>query len=948
MPKLRSLQKQWEELVSRRCKQPLVRLLVALAHWSATHPTLTIVGTILLSLCLVSIGLWTNFRIETDGDILWTPVDSNPVRHGNWIRRTSDSGFAPPSRTFNILVHAHNASVLTLERADCVFEAVERLQNMAHYQTVCGSANGDDKTAPCSITSVTTFWDHNRTAFLETVQSDDHVKTAFSKLTYPNQEPVNRFAILGHAHPSLAPQHTHQNRSGTLHDDHPEKMDTLEYASSYLVAVHLPSDRTLVADLEQTGTNVLLQELQKKWIRTASTCRIEVNTARSFDDELERGLAEDTIYMVFAFLIMGTFCSFYLGQCHCVQSQSMLGLGAIVTIIMSLMTGYGLLFIIGVPFSSITQIFPYVMVGIGLDDTFIITGAFGRTDPSLDVVDRIVLVIEEVGVSITVSTLTTVVAFFLGCTASLPGIYWFCYYAAPTVLIDFLYQITFFVAILVYDDRRIKANRYDCLVCFKSKTQSGQDEETRNETANVGNIVDGDVADMCETSNEVDVDDCSVERPGVQPPAERDNLNDSAQNSYTHQFMDKYSDLLLKPLSKVCVLVFFSGLAAIGIYGALQQRQEMDFRDLTPVDSFVRTFFDAAYTYASARNTGYLQAYAYFRNVDFASRDIQEQMEDYVNDIVGIPFISNQPDYFWLRDFNDFVAGNETLASMEFVDQVDVFLGTEPFDKIYRNDIVRDKNGVMTASRCSVVFDKSSLFDVQVQIDSIQTQRKVTEAQPINNGKSDWHFFMMGQLFYGWELYSVIIVEILNTVVFGLVSVFVLSIIFIPHPIGALLLTPVVALIYCELVAFLYVAGIYINGVSAIGLVMSVGLVVDYNMHTVLTYYETTGDMTRDERVKKVLTTMGTSIMIGGFSTFLGVLPLSFTRSEVFLTFFYSFLAIPTLGVAHGLVFVPVVLSLIGPHKKSVPPKVPQSDEGGGEKEIAERIRGFREERLDL
>jgi len=46
-------------------------------------------------------------------------------------------------------------------------------------------------------------------------------------------------------------------------------------------------------------------------------------------------------------------------------------------------------------------------VGIGLDDTFIICNAFSRTDPSNDVVDRIVEVIEGVGSSIFVSTLST-------------------------------------------------------------------------------------------------------------------------------------------------------------------------------------------------------------------------------------------------------------------------------------------------------------------------------------------------------------------------------------------------------------------------------------------------------------------------------------------------------------------------------------------------------------
>ena len=84
-------------------------------------------------------------------------------------------------------------------------------------------------------------------------------------------------------------------------------------------------------------------------------------------------------------------------------------------------------------------------------------------------------------------------------------------------------------------------------------------------------------------------------------------------------------------------------------------------------------------------------------------------------------------------------------------------------------------------------------------------------------------------------------------------------------------------------------------------------------MHVLLRYYEARPDQTREARVKETLQTMGVSIMVGGFTTFLGVLPLVLSSLEIFLTVFYAFFAMVFLGVSHGLVLLPVILSYVGP-----------------------------------
>jgi Patched family len=107
-------------------------------------------------------------------------------------------------------------------------------------------------------------------------------------------------------------------------------------------------------------------------------------------------------------------------------------------------------------------------------------------------------------------------------------------------------------------------------------------------------------------------------------------------------------------------------------------------------------------------------------------------------------------------------------------------------------------------------------------------------------------------------------------------------------------------------------SGLAINPISYMCLVISIGLLVDFLMHVILRYYES-AENTREAKVKDTLRTLGASILVGGISTCLGVLPLAFASSEILRTVFVCFIALVSLGVGHGLMLMPVLLSLWGP-----------------------------------
>ena len=383
-----------------------------------------------------------------------------------------------------------------------------------------------------------------------------------------------------------------------------------------------------------------------------------------------------------------------------------------------------------------------------------------------------------------------------------------------------------------------------------------------------------------------------------------------------------YADKLLQPHMKGIVLFAFATLFAASMLSTLQMQIYFDFLSVLPKDSYVRRFYTTSSLYTNSQGPDPM---IYFRNVDQSDPKVWEQMETYVDEICSMDSVSQPPFYFWLRDYKDYIAERGVkVQNITFNERLEMFLDDTRGKHNYRKDMLFDDDGNLLASRTQFIMDRISSFEISEGVQAFRDQRAITKNQPINqleNSNGEYSFFTYESVYLLWEFLLVTPTALIQSTLIGIGTVSLMSIFFMPHWSGFFFVTPLAMVLYIDLTGFIQFFGIDLNGISFVSLLMAIGLLVDYVMHVVLRYYETDAAMLgRDTRVKEVLVTMGASVLVSGLSTFLGVVPLMFSNNDIILTFVITFGGVVVLGLLHGLVLLPVLLSLLGPQEKIILP----------------------------
>lgn len=613
-------------------------------------------------------------------------------------------------------------------------------------------------------------------------------------------------------------------------------------------------------------------------------------SGRSYGDSSESTMFQDIDKLAYGIIMMVIYIIIILSKFNWVEIRSTLAFAGLLFIGMALAVALGLCSLMGIPYGPVHASLPFLILGLGIDDMFVMKGCWdqlSQSDRNLPLPAQIGLMLQHAGVSIVITSFTDVVAFLVGSITILPSLQAFCFYAAVGVTFLFVFSVTFYVAVFVLDVQRILAKRNGIICCITHPDFTPTDEEQK-----------------------------------------------SISQKFFHLL---FSKIILRTPVKIIVILFTLGITGFSIDAVTRLEQRFDPIWLVPDNTYFKHFLnerDRYYPDLGKEGSVYIGAINYTEELPkiYSLVDAVKSEKDIIHNIQS-----------WTEPFRKYVlsdsgkdVGNETLPDTELHTHLSNFLFTRPgsvFQPMFQfsGDLKCGKPAPpITVS--SIKFRFKTFSGPAVYLPAMHRLQDLVRDADFRTG--DKIAFVWARIFANWVTDEIISVEVKRNLQLALVCVMGCTVLLITDIQMCLWILSCVLLTLVNVCGMMQRWGLTVDTVTCVGLELSVGLCVDYAAHVGHTFLTLQGS--RHERAYQTVTSIGAAVLYGGGSTFISISMLSLSDSYVFKTFFKIFLLVVVFGLFHGIVLLPVILSLVGPKAYSIVPQVninahPEREAANGE-----------------
>ncbi|XP_039747230.1 patched domain-containing protein 3 isoform X2 [Pararge aegeria] len=602
--------------------------------------------------------------------------------------------------------------------------------------------------------------------------------------------------------------------------------------------------------------------------------------SRTLDHELEKNTKTVIPFFSSTFILMGIFSIVTCMMGDWVRSKPWLGLLGNISAVMATAAAFGCAIYLGISFIGINLAAPFLMIGIGIDDTFVMLAAWRRTSSKLPVPERMAIMLSEAAVSITITSVTDMLSFFIGVFSPFPSVQIFCMYSGLAVCFTFVWHITFFSGCVAVSGYREKQNRHT-ITWLKVLPES----RARKEKNWMYRVF------------------CSGGIDHVDP----DNPIDNKEHCIMAFFRTTMADLLNNNLIKALVIaVFLAYLAGAG-YGVTNLQEGLERRKLSKVDSYSVVFFDREDLYY--REFPYRIQVVISGNYNYSDPKIQDEVETLTQRLENTSYISNSLyTESWLRTFVNYVERNNDYLNVSIDTEEDFIhnlkeLWLFPANPFSLDVKFNEAGNQILASRFLV--QAINISGTNHEKEMVKALREVVAQSPLNASVFHPYFVFFDQ-------FELVRPTSIQNLCYGALMMMITSFIFIPNILCSLWVAFSIISIEIGVVGYMALWDINLDSISMINLIMCIGFSVDFTAHICYAYMASKAKYPK-ERVSECLYSLGLPIVQGSFSTILGVVALLLADSYIFSVFFKMVFMVIFFGAMHGLFLLPVLLSLFGP-----------------------------------
>ncbi|KAI0238225.1 Patched domain-containing protein 3, partial [Lamellibrachia satsuma] len=610
-----------------------------------------------------------------------------------------------------------------------------------------------------------------------------------------------------------------------------------------------------------------LTTLAKKSYKHITVTRF---TAHSLEDELKRNADAVIPLSSILFTILTIFSIVLCMSADWVRSKPWLATVGVLSAGLALVSGFGLVLHAGIPFIDIVASSPFLILGIGVDDMFVMLAAWRQTDFRLPVEERMGKAFSEAALSITITSLTDALSIGIGTITKFRSVRIFCTYTVIAVLFDYIYQITFFASCMVLTGRREASNRHSA-TCMKAvpKSLAGQ-------------------------RSAIFLFFCT----GGYTEEEMEDNNNTTDVRAMAFFRDSWGGLLSTRPFKIFLLHVYLAYLTFAIWGCVNVKEGITLDRLAGDGSYVVDYYE--------QDIKYFREYGHVINVnvgkelplwDKTERDKVEEVIQKFED--SEYFHGKDVTSAWTRDFTTFI-GNDGVCSGNFSSILDDFLSKYSLLN-YNMDIKTESDKV----RYSRFFVYSKNIDT-----SIREGKMMTTAREIADNNQNLNVTVFHPLFIFYDQYLAVWPNTRQNLLIATAAMFVVSLLLIPHPVCSLWVTFSIVSISTGVIGYMTWWGVNLDSISMISIIICIGFCVDFSAHITYAFVLAEGK-TGNQRMRNALHALGYPIAQGALSTILGVSVLAFSSSYIFRTFFKTMFLVISLGAFHGLLIIPALLSIM-------------------------------------